>query len=528
MDKNALIAIVLSVAVLIGFQFFMKPSTPAPQQQVAKTEQKAAAPAPSVPSPAPAVAPQTTAAAAKMPEKTVAVENDLYKMVFSTKGATLKQVELKKYTDATGAPIILKGDASLPPLAMGLDESFQFAGVDFNLIGSDIKLSDASKTATLTFQYSSGSISIIRTFTFNQGDYAVALKDEVRGIDSYSVALGKDFGIFSKDGAKHEGPVILKDADRIEPKIKDLTGVMSYRDGVKWIAQEDKYFTSFLVPKVSFEEARAWARDKDAFVDLRMKGGVNSYIFYAGPKEYDILAKYQSGMEHVIDFGFFSIIARPLFWFLKWLYGLTHNYGVAIILLTVITRIPFFPLISKGQRSMKKLADIQPKMAEIREKFKNDPQRMQREIMDLYKKHKVSPMGGCLPMLLQMPVFFALYSVLSTAIELRHAPFMLWIKDLAAPDTLFGSIPHSVPFLGGFALGPLPLLMGATSFIQQKMTPSSADPQQQKIMLLMPIMFTFIFLNFSSGLVLYWLVNNLLSIGQQFYINKQTDKVPQE
>jgi YidC/Oxa1 family membrane protein insertase len=228
-------------------------------------------------------------------------------------------------------------------------------------------------------------------------------------------------------------------------------------------------------------------------------------------------------MEHVIDFGFFSIIARPLFWFLKWLYGLSHNYGVAIILLTIITRIPFFPLISKGQKSMKKLADIQPKMAEIREKYKNDPQKMQQEMMALYKTNKVSPMGGCLPMLLQMPVFFALYSTLSTAIELRQAPFMLWIKDLAQPDTLFGHIPHAIPFLGGFALGPLPLLMGATSFVQQKMTPSTADPKQQKIMMLMPIMFTFIFLNFSSGLVLYWLVNNILSIAQQFYINKKSD-----
>jgi YidC/Oxa1 family membrane protein insertase len=166
-------------------------------------------------------------------------------------------------------------------------------------------------------------------------------------------------------------------------------------------------------------------------------------------------------------------------------------------------------------------------MAEIKEKFKSDPQKMQREMMALYKNNKVSPMGGCLPMLLQMPVFFALYSILSTAIELRQAPFMLWIQDLAAPDTLFGHIPSVVPFLGGFALGPLPLLMGATTFTMQKMTPSAADPRQQKIMLLMPIMFTFIFLNFSSGLVLYWLINNILGIAQQFYINQKAEKSKQ-
>ena len=524
MEKNTLIAIVLSIIVLIGFQFFIRetiPPPPAPQQQeTAKADQKAPESwqSKSAPTASPAAKPATNA-----PEKTITVENDFYKIVLSSRGATIKQLQLKQYRDDNGAPIIFKTNEALAPLAIGLDEGFQYAGTDFSVVGSDIKLDSAAKSANLVFEYNAGGTLIRRTFTFNQGDYAIALKDEVRGIDSYVVTLGKDFGIIEKAGAKHEGPVILKDADRIEPKIKDLSQVVAYKDGVKWIAQEDKYFTAFIVPKTGIEEAHAWARDNDAMVDLRMKGGENSYLISAGPKEYDILEKYNSGMEHVIDFGFFSIIARPLFWFLKWLYGLSHNYGVAIILLTIITRIPFFPLISKGQKSMKKLADIQPKMAEIREKYKNDPQKMQQEMMALYKTNKVSPMGGCLPMLLQMPVFFALYSTLSTAIELRQAPFMLWIKDLAQPDTLFGHIPHAIPFLGGFALGPLPLLMGATSFVQQKMTPSTADPKQQKIMMLMPIMFTFIFLNFSSGLVLYWLVNNILSIAQQFYINKKSD-----
>lgn len=530
MEKNTIIAVVLSVLVLIGFQYFIKETTPpAPQQQaVAQNEQKGqkeqAGGATSQPTAQSPQAPKVDTKATETPEKTVTVENDVYRVVFSSKGATIKQVELKQYKDDHGKPVVLEGGEVLPPLALGLDEGFQLANADFSIIGSNIKLGDGAKTANLYFEYNSGGISIIRTFTFNQGDYAIGLKDEVRGIDSYTITLGKDFGIVTKEGAKHEGPVILKDADRIELNAKDLKEIRVYKEGVKWIAQEDKYFASFIVPKSSIEEARAWAKDNVAYVDLKMKGGENSYLIYAGPKEYDILERYKLGMEHVIDFGFFSIIARPLFWVLKFFYGITGNYGIAIIILTIVTRIPFFPIISKGQRSMKKLAELQPKMAEIREKFKNDPQRMQREMMDLYKNNKVSPMGGCLPMLLQMPVFFALYSILSTAIELRQAPFALWITDLAAPDTLFGHIPHAVPFLGGFAFGPLPLLMGATTFIQQKMTPSTADPKQQKIMLLMPIMFTFIFLNFSSGLVLYWLVNNILSIAQQFYINKKSDK----
>ena len=170
---------------------------------------------------------------------------------------------------------------------------------------------------------------------------------------------------------------------------------------------------------------------------------------------------------------------------------------------------------------MKKMQELQPKMAEVREKFKKDPQRMQREMMDLYKKYKVNPLGGCLPILLQIPVFFALYKILMIAIELRGAPFMLWLKDLSAPDTLFGHIPSWFPLIGGFAVGPLPILMGATMIIQQKMTPTSMDPAQNRIMMFMPIIFTFLFLNFATGLVLYWLMNNIFSITQQLYVNRK-------
>lgn len=291
---------------------------------------------------------------------------------------------------------------------------------------------------------------------------------------------------------------------------KKLTEPKSFKEGVKWIAQEDKYFFSSIVPKVQIEDSKVWSKNADALVALKLPAGVSNYFIYTGPKEYDTLKKYGFGLEHIVDFGFFSILARPLFWVLKIFYSISHNYGIAIIILTILVRIPFIPLINKGQRSMKKLQDIQPKMAELREKYKNDPQRMQKELMELYKKHKVNPMGGCLPMLLQIPVFFALYKVLLIAIELRNAPFMLWIKDLSVKD------PYYI----------LPIIMGATMVIQQKMTPSTMDPTQQKIMMIMPIVFTFMFLTFPSGLVLYWLVNNVLSIAQQWYMNKKLAKQP--
>ena len=504
MDKKMLLAIILSIAILITYQyFFVKPvPQPVPQEKTAqetvKEETKTTEAAPM---------PKTEVS---VTEKEVRVESDLYTAVLTSKGGTIKDIELKKYKDKSGRPIILKGDDVLPPLAIGADEGFQFSKVNFSFQGRDIKLGPELKTATLVFEYSSEGYSIRRTYTFKNNDYGIDLRDEVGGLNSYWITLGKDFGIHEKDESVHFGPVVLKDADRMEFVAKKLTEPKNFKEGVKWIAQEDKYFFSSIVPKVQIEDSKVWSKNGDALAALKLPAGVSNYFIYAGPKEYDTLKKYGVGLEHIVDFGFFSILARPLFWLMKVFYDIFPNYGVAIIILTIIVRIPFIPLINKGQKSMKKLQDIQPRMAEIKEKYKKDPQKMQKEIMELYKKHKVNPMGGCLPMLLQIPVFFALYKVLLIAIELRGAPFMLWIKDLSVKD------PYYI----------LPIIMGATMVIQQKMTPSTMDPTQQKIMMIMPIVFTLMFLTFPSGLVLYWLVNNVLSIAQQWHMNKKLAKQP--
>ncbi len=504
MDKKMLLAIILSIAILITYQyFFVKPvPQPVPQEKTAqetvKEETKTTEAAPM---------PKTEVS---VTEKEVRVESDLYTAVLTSKGGTIKGIELKKYKDKSGRPIILKGDDVLPPLAIGADEGFQFSKVNFSFQGRDIKLGPELKTATLVFEYSSEGYSIRRTYTFKNNDYGIDLRDEVGGLNSYWITLGKDFGIHEKDESVHFGPVVLKDADRMEFVAKKLTEPKNFKEGVKWIAQEDKYFFSSIVPKVQIEDSKVWSKNGDALAALKLPAGVSNYFIYAGPKEYDTLKKYGVGLEHIVDFGFFSILARPLFWLMKVFYDIFPNYGVAIIILTIIVRIPFIPLINKGQKSMKKLQDIQPRMAEIKEKYKKDPQKMQKEIMELYKKHKVNPMGGCLPMLLQIPVFFALYKVLLIAIELRGAPFMLWIKDLSVKD------PYYI----------LPIIMGATMVIQQKMTPSTMDPTQQKIMMIMPIVFTLMFLTFPSGLVLYWLVNNVLSIAQQWHMNKKLAKQP--
>jgi YidC/Oxa1 family membrane protein insertase len=525
MEKRALLAIALAFAILFIYQYFFIKPVPQPQkiQKQAKVEEKAK-PLPVESQALPVNITKTKGIPSV--EKEIRVETELYSAVFTTRGATLKHYELKKYKDKDGKNVVLLERPGIePPLGIGSKDEFELTNVNFNVTGKDMTLDKDNKVGSLIFEYSDSGSSAKRVYTFHNDSYRVDIKDEVSGMPAYWITLGTDFCIHdSKDRSMHIGPVLLKETDRLEFDTRKLNEVKSYKESLKWIAMEDKYFFASLVPLGSMEEARVWKIKDSPIIAFKSKPGTNSFILYAGPKAYDELKALNVGLEYIIDFGFFSVIAVPLFWILKLFYKFIGNYGWAIILLTIIVRIPFIPLINKSQKSMKKMQEIQPRMAEVREKYKKDPQRMQKEMMELYKKHKVNPVGGCLPMLLQIPVFFALYKILLIAIELRQAPFMLWIKDLSAPDTLFGHIPSSVPLIGGFAVGPLPIVMGVTMLIQQKMTPTSMDPTQNKMMMLMPIIFTFLFLNFASGLVLYWLMNNVFSIAQQFYTNKKLAK----
>lgn len=527
MERNVIIAIVLSILVLIGYQQLFLESQPTPKKDSSQQKEKPqdSSKTTTLPADKPQEISKTTPPplqTVKVPDvfkdrkeikdfdKEILVENDLYQAVFSTKGATIKSIALKKYSDKSGRQISFVGDNIIPPLGLGMDESFQLSHLIFKTKSSNIKLDNSLPTASLVFEFASPELTIIRTYTFNHDDYSIGLKDEVRGLNSYWITLGKDFGIYEKNDSAHFGPVLLRDTDRLEFTAEGLNkdGSKNYKQGVKWIAQEDKYFFATIVPKTPIEDSKVWNSNGYALIALKMPAGVNNYLVYAGPKEYETLKKYQAGLEHIVDFGIFSILAIPLLWVMNVFYGVFHNYGVAIILLTIITRIPFIPIINKGMTSMKKVQDIQPKINEIREKYKKDPKKMNQELMAVYKKHKVNPFGGCLPILLQIPVFFALYKILSLSIELRGAPFMLWITDLSEKD------PYYI----------LPIIMGITMVIQQKMTPSTMDPKQQKLMMLLPVVFTFLFLTFPSGLVLYWLVNYILGIAQQFYINKREAK----
>ena len=306
--------------------------------------------------------------------------------------------------------------------------------MNFSVSGKDIKLDENKNTGAIVFEYATSEYSVRRTYTFYNDSYKVDLKDEVNGLAEYWITPGTDFGIHDrKDESAHRGPVLLKDAERIEFDAKKLSENKSYQGRLRWIAQEDKYFFSAIVPVTQMDEAKAWKVQDASVIAFKGKSGINNFIVYAGPKEHDNLKKLDVGLEHIIDFGFFSIIARPLFWLMKFFYKFMGNYGWAIVLLTIVTRIPFIPLLNKSQASMKKMQDIQPMMNAIKEKYKDkkDPQKMQKEMTELYKKHKGKSHRGCLPMLLQIPVFFALYTILSVAVELRGAPFMLWITDLS-------------------------------------------------------------------------------------------------
>ncbi len=508
MDNKTLLAIILSIAVILGYQYF------SPKNQPPVTQGRPPAAAKEEPlktGTAPAVA-ETLSETLPAEEKEIKVENDLYSGVLTSRGGTIKYWEIKQYKDKMGKDVILlKKPGPLPAIGIGSNTDFDLSNVNFTASGGDLKLDRNSKSGSVVFEYSKDGRSVKRTYTFYPDSYIVDVTDEVSGLSDYWITIGSDFGIFDREASyAHVGPVLLKGTDLEELKPKKLKDVNTFKDSLKWIAQEDKYFFAALVPLTPVDEVRAWTYKDSPVIAFRAKPAVNKFRLYAGPKEHDQLVKLNNGLEYIINFGFFSIIARPLFWILKFFHRFLGNYGLAIILLTIVVRIPFIPLVSKGQKSMKKLQAIQPKMNEIKEKYKKDPQKMQAEMMELYKKHKVNPMGGCLPMVLQIPVFFALYKVLLVSIELRGAPFILWVTDLSAKDPSY----------------ILPIVMGITMLIQQKMTPSGMDPRQAKMMLLMPVVFTFMFLNFASGLVLYWLVNNILSIIQQFYINRKLSKQP--
>lgn len=330
-----------------------------------------------------------------------------------------------------------------------------------------------------------------------------------------------------------EGPFAHVDNKLQEIEVKEIAEKPMISGKIDWAGLGDHYFMCALLPSNAVASTVRLSHDIEKNLlkvdyiqpETRLLPGEKkqfAYGVYLGPKRMSILKSIGSNLEKAINFGFFDIIAKPCLWLMNAIYDrFIPNYGIAIILLTILFKIIFWPLGTKSYKSMAEMKRLQPLMTEIRQKYKDDKKKMNEEIMGLYRTYKVNPMSGCLPMLVQIPVFFAFYRMLYGAIELRHAPFWGWINDLSAPDRLFSfgfSIPMMTPPYG---IPVLTIIMGATMFLQQKLSPPPGDPSQAKFMMMLPLIFTFIFINFPAGLVLYWLVNNVLSISQQYYITRK-------
>lgn len=524
MEKRALIAVVLS----LGFFYLYSMLFPAPEKKEAqKPVQQALSAAgratafQAVPQP---VNPPSGNVALKA--RDVKVDTDLYTAVFSSQGAALKSLVLKKYRETAGAkgnPVYLVSETNpvgfslrteSPALGLGTDAVFSVSADSVSVAGRDSKRLEFVWTSPL-------GVLVRKSYTFTGDSYAMNLHLEIVNGGPSPLAGTASLVIphpaqprIKESRLEVNSAVTMADGTFSSVAVKDIPDKpRDFSARVDWTGYADKYFLGAVMSSensIASAGIRKGAGDYVVTTVLSpvfnlQPGQTGSYAYrvFFGPKELDLLKAQGQGLENALDLGWFSAIAKPLLYTLKFFYKYTHNYGIAIIIITVIIKILFFPLTHKSYKSMKEMQKLQPMMTELKEKYKNDRDAMNRAMMELYRTHKVNPLGGCLPMVVQIPVFFALYKALMFSIELRHAPFLFWITDLSAKD------PYYVT----------PIIMGATMFIQQKMTPTSMDPVQAKMMLALPIVFTFMFLNFPSGLVIYWLVNNILTIAQQAYIN---------
>lgn len=531
MEKRAFIAVGLSIAVFYLFSMLFGPENksiaPAVPQNAssAKVEPVEKPVLQTTSKNQPSTTPQSLPVSAF--QKEVSVETDLYSAVFSSRGASLKSLTLKNYREenSPSAKKVTLGNDSDPNLAC-----FTTWVTGIALPGDAIFVSDSAgikmlkgESKQLTFNYISGQgFTVRKIYTFTSDSYGIKLETLVFN-NSASPLTGAIQHVMTypaepkvKDNRfDTAGAYLYSDNSLQSDKIKDVSSASKrYEKTILWAGFADKYFINTVLSEnnsiASVELKKNAAGFFEAVVSspqFTVNPGLSANVthrLFVGPKDIDILKSQGNQLEKSLDLGWFTVIAKPLLYTLKFFYSYVGNYGIAIIIITIILKILFFPLTHKSYKSMKGMQKIQPEMTSLREKFKDDRDAMNKAVMELYREHKVNPMGGCLPMIVQIPVFFALYKSLMFSIELRHAPFYLWITDLADKD------PYYVT----------PVIMGVTMFIQQKMTPSNMEPLQQKMMLALPVVFTFMFLSFPSGLVLYWLVNNVLTIGQQMYINK--------
>lgn len=533
-----MLAFALMGLVLIASTYLIPSNTPAPKQAVkqetkqapAKAPEQKAPPAQTVAGAKPAAAPAPPAnKVAAQQEERIEVDTDLYKVVFSNRGAVVQSWILKKYTDSNGKPLELVNQNAVGKA--GYPFGFRFHGdqsadeVNAGLYA--VAVSD--DRLTVDFEFSDGVWAARKTFAFKKNSYLSQIHSEVRnsGVSKPHLLNWRGgFGDASVIGAAASQHSVRFDmaANKLYTLGSgDLKEPQQHKGRFNFAGIQDAYFAAVALPDTGTDfEIHSIGDTVPNILDKKEElnagiaiggAGENSFQFFAGPKDTDLLKSISPRLTQLIDFGWFFFISQPLFYAVHWLNdNYLHNYGWTIVVLTVIINFLLLPLKISSLKSMKKMSLLQPQIAAINEKYKGmsfkDPKKQQQnqEVMDLYKKHGVNPMGGCVPMMLQIPFFIAFYNVLSVAIEMRGAGW-LWVSDLSRPET----IPIRI----------LPIAMIATQFIMQKMTPSTtADPAQQRVMLLMPLFLGFMFYGVSSGLVLYWLTGNVVGIAQQWFFNR--------
>ena len=581
MEKRAIYAILLTFIVimiwsLIQSKFFPPPAKPQRQE----TRKEEVSPPETLPKRTEMKEPElltgskTATKARVAPHREISVETQNYWAVFTSGDARLKHFKLKNYEDraeesAVTVKLIHLVDEILGkpvekpkkpepldlvntrvekdlPLGLTVEGSLpSYENWEVNKDKGELRLLETGEKDEITFSKTlNNGLKIFKHFKFTSDQYVIDLKTEIQNPTQKEIRsqLGLEWvgevelkKLAKEDNKDYGLKYSLLRNQKVEKKefgsastsgcvpgcgAQKKTTIEPFettdKGDIRWFSFGGEYFTALVIPPQSKDIAVSIkGSEKDLLkadvisppISIPSGGKVDvSYRIYLGPKDENRLKALGVEAEKLVDFGIFTIIAKPLLWFLRLTNKVTGNFGIDIIILSVLIKIIFLPLTQISFKSMKEMQKVQPEMNRLKEQYKNDKARLQQEIMLLYKRRKINPMSGCLPMLIQIPVFIALYNALQNGIEMRHAHFFLWITDLSSKDPIYIT----------------PLIMGATMVIQQKMTPTAADPTQAKMFLLMPVMFTFLFLNFPSGLVLYWLVNNVLSIAHQYYLNKKT------
>ncbi len=564
MDRNTILTLFLCFLVFLVFTFLgqkfgTKPPPEEPAPQTAEPSE-AAKPGPSPPGPATKTLTPPPAAKPGRAAREVVVETPLYRAVFTDRGASLKSFQLKKYKQKLPIETVWKSPRSIPFVSFELErflDSNKSEASPKELVTASINqklplsLSWVARTSsisadlfyetsapaitlegdnsgTLTFRgVTPEGLEVTRIYRFRGQSYAFDLKTTVANRTSQTLEgelkldlAGDTEGTGERD---HLGVAVFADKSLEVFKPGKLKEPKVFKDKVEWVGLDEAFFLAAALPvgtprtQATLQEAPKNPNELKATLTIpeTLAAGQEvqaSYAFYFGPKDSRDLRTADLGLDDVVNFGWFDWLARPFLYVIKWLNGYIHNYGWTLIIFTILMRLVFWYPNHKSMQSMKVMQKIQPRVTELREKYKDDREAMNRELMNLYRTFKVNPLGGCLPMLLQLPVFLALYNLLLYSIEFRQASFIptipftdyVWLADLSAKDPLLIT----------------PIIMGATMFIQQKMSPSMGDPTQARMMMFMPLIFTFLFLNFAAGLVIYWMVNNILAITQQYFTNK--------